>query len=452
MTLRRDQRFARSILSLNRRVKKLPGYLAKLIQIITLTLGLAVSAGAQLTIEITQGVEGALPVAVVPFGEGVPLAESEDVSTIIRNNLGRSGRFDLLPVVSMPERPTRLDDIRPELWRSTRTNYLVLGRITPLGPELSVQYSLADAVQGQALLNEAYTVGRKGLRRLAHYISDRIYQQLTGERGAFSTRIAYVTAERGGSDYRLVVADADGFNPQIILRSSDPIMSPAWSSDGRRLAYVSFENRRAQIYTQDLFSGQRQLLTAEPGINGAPSWSPDGRRLALTLSRDGNPEIYIYNLLGRTLSRLTNNTAIDTEPVWAPDGSSIVFTSDRGGSPQLYRISTLGGQAQRLTFEGSYNARASFAPNGRSIAFVHRSGGRFRIAVQELASGQLRVLTHGGLDESPSFAPNSQMIVYATSPAGRGELAAVSVDGKVSQRLALRSGDVREPAWSPFSN
>ncbi|MCB1716927.1 MAG: Tol-Pal system beta propeller repeat protein TolB [Candidatus Competibacteraceae bacterium] len=432
----------------------MPGYLAKLIQSVVLTLCYVAAAPAQLTIEITQGVEGALPLAVVPFSAGLPLSESEDVSAIIHADLGRSGRFDLLPVISMPARPSNLAEIRPEVWRSSRVDYLVVGQITPVGAELSVQYALADALQGQPLLNEAYTVDRAGLRRLAHIISDRIYQQLTGERGAFNTRIAYVTTERkvGGGDYRLIVADTDGFNPQIILRSSDPIMSPAWSPDGRRLAYVSLENRRAQIYIQDLFSGQRQLLTAETGINGAPSWSPDGRRMALTLSRDGNPEIYLYNLLNRTLSRLTNNTAIDTEPVWSPDGSSIVFTSDRGGSPQLYQISVSGGQAQRLTFQGNYNARASFAPDGRSIAFVHRSNGRFRIAVQNLSSGQLRILTNGDLDESPSFAPNGQMIVYATSLAGRGELAAVSADGKVQQRLVLRSGEVREPAWAPFNN
>ena len=431
---------------------KLTVYLRTFLQLL-LMLCWAASASAQLTIEITQGVEGALPIAVVPFGAGLPLAESEDVSAVVHTDLGRSGRFNMLPVVSMPERPSSPEQIQLESWRPTRVDYLVVGRITPIGPELSVQYALVDALAGKLLLNEAYTVDRPGLRRLAHHISDRIYQQLTGERGAFSTRIAYVIAERqvGGGDYQLVVADADGFNPQVILRSGDPIMSPAWSPDGSRLAYVSFENRRAQIFMQDLFSGQRQLLTAEPGINGAPAWSPDGRTLALTLSRDGNPEIYILNLLGGTLSRLTNNTAIDTEAVWSPDGRSIVFTSDRGGSPQLYQISANGGAARRLTFEGDYNARASFAPDGRSIAFVHRSGRRFRIAVQDLAAKQIRALTRGNLDESPSFAPNGRMIVYATSQGGRGELAAVSVDGKVQQRLVLRAGDVREPAWAPFS-
>ena len=432
----------------------MPGYLAKLIRIAVIACCYAASAAAQLTIEITQGVEGALPVAIVPFGATLPVAESEDISAIIHTDLGRSGRFDLLPIVSMPERPSGLEEIRLEAWRTSRVDYLVVGRIAPIGPEWSVQYALVDALQGKALLNESYTVSRSGLRQLAHFISDRIYQQLTGERGAFSTRIAYVTAERkvGGGDYQLIIADADGFNPQVILRSSEPIMSPAWSPDGRRLVYVSLENRRAQIYMQDLMSGQRDLVTAESGINGAPSWSPDGRRLALTLSRDGNPEIYIVNLQSRSLTRLTNNSAIDTEPVWSPDGSSIIFTSDRGGSPQLYQIRAIGGQAQRLTFEGDYNARASFSPNGRSIAFVHRTGGRFRIAVQNLANDQILVLTNGSLDESPSFAPNGQMIVYATSLNGRDELAAVSVDGKVQQRLVLRSGDVREPAWSPFSN
>ena len=421
--------------------------------LVLLLLCVAAPTSAQLTIEITQGMEGALPIAVVPFNADLPLAESEDVSAIIQTDLGRSGRFATLPVSQMPDRPSSPEEIQLESWRPTRADYLVVGRITPLGAELSVQYALVDAVEDRTLLNEAYTVNRPGLRRLAHHISDRIYQLLTGERGAFNTRIAYVTAERrvGGGDYQLIVADADGFNPQVILRSSDPIMSPAWAPEGGRLAYVSFENRRAQIFMQDLFSGQRQLLTAEPGINGAPAWSPDGRALALTLSRDGNPEIYILNLLSGTLSRLTNNSAIDTEPAWSTDGRSIVFTSDRGGSPQLYQVPATGGAAQRLTFQGNYNARASFSPDGRSIAFVHRSGGQFRIAVQDLSSNQIRILTGGGLDESPSFAPNGRMIVYATSQGGRGELAAVSVDGKVQQRLVLRASDVREPAWAPFS-
>lgn len=411
-------------------------------------------ASAQLTIEITRGVSGAIPIAIVPFQSSLPLAGNENVSSIIDANLGRSGRFNMLPDNAQPARPSRPEEINLQAWQPTRVDYITVGQINPVGAELSVQFTLVDAIQGNVVLNEAYTIERSGLRRLAHHISDRIYQQLTGERGAFSTRIAYVTTERrvGGGDYQLIVADADGFNPQVILRSSEPIMSPAWSPDGRRLAYVSFENRRAQIYMQDLFSGQRRLLTAETGINGAPAWSPDGQRLALTLSRDGNPEIYVLDIAIGTLTRITNNTAIDTEAVWSPDGRTLVFTSDRSGSPQLYQVPVTGGAAQRISFQGNYNARASFAPDGRSIAYVHRSNRGFSIAVQDFANNQVRVLTNGNLDESPSFAPNGRMIVYATSQGSRGELAAVSVDGKVQQRLVLQASDVREPAWAPFNN
>ena len=305
-----------------------------------------------------------------------------------------------------------------------------------------MQFQLSGA-QGGQLLNLSFDTPANQLRAVAHRISDLIYEKLTGDKGLAGTRIAYVAG--GGGTWYLMIADADGQNPQMILRSGQPIMSPAWAPDGSRLAYVSFEGRRPQIVVQNVVTGARRTVSAAPGINGAPSWSPDGQRLAFTLSKDGNPEIYALNLGSGSPVRLTNGGGIDTEPVWLPDGS-IVFTSDRGGSPQLYRIGPGGGAAQRLTFEGDYNARPAVSPDGRTIAMVHRRGGRFHIAALDLQTRQFRVLTVGGLDESPSFAPNGKMIIYSNGQ----RLAAVSLDGGVKQDFALR-GNGRDPVWQPFA-
>ncbi|MFO1359378.1 Tol-Pal system beta propeller repeat protein TolB [Plasticicumulans sp.] len=412
-----------------------------------LTLAAVTTARAELTIEIVKGVEGALPIAIAPFGGNAGLPA--DISAIITADLKRSGRFSPLASSQYADRPTELSQVNYASFRSIGVPHLAVGQVRAGGAGYAVQFQLADVYQGSQLLGSSFDVRSGDLRRVAHHIADLIYEKLTGEKGAFNTRIAYVTA-RGTSSYTLVVADSDGYNPQVVLRSPLPVMSPAWSPDGSKLAYVSFENRAAQIVVQNVFTGARQTISASPGINGAPAWSPDGSQLAFTLSKDGNPEIYRYDLASRQTQRLTSTSAIDTEATWSPDGGSIVFTSDRGGGPQLYRMPASGGGAERLTFSGDYNSRPTFSPDGKSIAYVTRSGGRFHIAVMDASGRNTRLLTDGGMDESPSFAPNGGMILYATQQGGRGVLAAVSTDGRVRQTLLSTDGEVREPAWSPY--
>ncbi len=410
-------------------------------------------AQAALTIEITRGMEGAAPIAVVPFDiSNNRYPPPQDVSGIIAADLARSGRFAPLDERDMLSKPSEVKQVRFQDWRTLGVDNLVIGKVETAGTDkYRIQFRLFDVYRGRQITGHSIPATAAQLRYVAHRISDMIYQKLTGEPGAFATHIAYVEVDKkaGYKEYRLLLADSDGFNARTLLTSRQPLMSPAWSPDGRQLAYVSFEKRRASIYIQDTGSGKRRKVAGFTGINGAPAWSPDGSRLALTLSRDGNPEIYVLRLKDGHLKRLTFGPAIDTEPVWSPDGKSLVFTSDRGGSPQLYRMSSAGGQAKRLTFEGSYNASADFSPDGRHLAMVNGEGGRYRIAVLDLDSGLFHVVSDGKLDESPSFAPNGSMIIYATEAGHRGVLAAVSSDGRFRQRLSVQKGDVREPVWSP---
>jgi len=406
-----------------------------------------------LTIEITEGVEGALPIAVVPFGFAGAGTPPQDVAEIIRSDLHRSGRFAPIPEKDMLAHPVVGDQVNFADWRMLGMESLLIGKVAAAGAgRYEVQFQLFDVFKGEQLAGYSISTTKGEMRATAHHISDIVYERLTGERGAFATQIAYISALRGPTPrYILQVADADGYNPQTILESKEPLMSPAWSADGARLAYVSFENGRSEIYAQEVYTGKRELVGSYRGVNGAPAWSPDGSRLALTLSKDGNPELYVFNLRTRGLTRITHSAGIDTEPAWSPDGATLVFTSDRGGRPQIYQISAAGGQAKRLTFEGQYNARAAFSPDGKRLAMIHGIQGKYRIAVMDLRNGEFQVLTRSSLDESPSFAPNGSMIIYATNYNNRGILAAVSVDGRVHQRLALQEGDVREPAWSPFN-
>lgn len=410
---------------------------------------IASSASAELTVQITQGVEGGIPIAVSPFG-GQEIVGGENLGSIISADLARSGRFRTLPLESMPQRPTVPEQVQFSAWQALSQDNLVIGQIRPSGAgQFVAQFHLFDAVRGNLITTMSLPFAAPESRKTAHRIADIIYQQLTGEAGAFATRVAYVTVVGegpGNRRYQLQVADTDGANPQSIINSREPIMSPSWSPDGRQIAYVSFENKTAAIFTQTLATGERQKISELPGINGAPAWSPDGSQLAMTLSKDGNPDIYVMSLAGRSLRRVTDHYAIDTEPSWSRDGRSILFTSDRGGKPQLYLVSVGGGQPQRVTYEGDYNARGVYSPDGRSIAMVHGSGGSYRIAVMDLGTRQMRVLTRGPQDESPGFAPNGSMILYA---ANGGQLAAVSIDGKVRQSLRVEAGVVRQPAWSP---
>jgi TolB protein len=412
----------------------------------------AATAEAQLRLDITQGVRDAVPIAVVPFGgqaEGAPT----DVAAVVANDLLLSGRFKPLERRDMVTRPTTGAAIRFEDWRLLRADFIVVGRVEPDATGLAVTFELYNVQTGQALLSQRLATTDRGLRATAHRISDLVFERLTGIRGAFSTRIAYVTVDGRPPKqrYRLVVADADGYGPRTVTESSEPLMSPAWSPDGQSLAYVSFEGKASAVYVQRLATGERRRVSARLGINGAPAWSPDGRKLALTLSRDANLDIYVLDLATQGLTRLTTDGSIDTEPEWSRDGSTIYFTSDRSGSAQVYRIATAAGQQpQRLTFTNGYNARPRLAPDGQSLALVTLDRGGYRIATFDLKTRNVQVLTDGRQDEAPSFAPNGAVIIYATRSGNRGTLAMVSSDGRFQQRLSSDTGDVREPVWSPY--
>jgi len=409
---------------------------------------------AQLVVEITEGIKRR-PIAIVPFGwEGNGDAMPSDIARIISDDLTRSGRFAPIPEEDMLQKPTTGVDVDFDDWAILGVEAVVVGRVTQTGDNAySVQFQLFDVFGRDQLVGYRMPASRGTMRRVAHRAADMIYEKLTGIAGVFDTKISYVTSEdrRDGRLFSLIVADQDGFNEYKIMESTDPIMSPAWSPDSRRLAYVSFEGDRSSIFIQTLRTGNRVQVSSRAGVNGAPAFSPDGRKLVVTLSdADGNLDIYTLDINSRQTKRITTHRAIDTEGSWSPDGSYIYFTSDRSGGPQIYRVSANGGSAERVTFEGGYNARPRLSPDGEKLAMVHLVNGNYRIAVMDVKRKDVLVLSAGSQDESPSFAPNSDTLIYATRPGRNGVLESVTADGLIRQRLASGDGDVREPVWSPF--
>ncbi len=433
------------------------------------------------TIEIITNLNNARPVGIIPFRYQGTAPLPENISQIVSDDLRRSGRFGPVPLADLPQRPYLSSQVELVDWKKMGVEAVLVGEISMIDSEtFKVSFELVDifpsgtnstnqTTEGKVVNGELYIgtsasnnkilesreadVNKKSLRRYSHRIADLVYEKLTGVRGAFSTRLAYVAIDHSKpKPYQLVVADADGHNPTSLLLSKQPLMSPSWSPDGKQLAYVSFESQRSQIFIQNVYTGVRRVVSGFKGINGAPAWSPDGRRLALTLSKDGNPEIYILDIASNQFTRLTRRSGIDTEPSWHPDGESVIFTSNRGGKPQIYQVKLSGGSAQRLTFEGNYNAGASFTADGKFMAMVHRKTDVFHIGVLDLELQQFNSLTETRLDESASIAPNGSMIIYATLSRGRRVLAAVSTDGRFRAILPASQGEIRAPAWSPFLN
>lgn len=415
-------------------------------------LGLALPVQSELLIRITEGADTAIPIAVVPFAKGDGVPGDADISQIVRDDLAMSGEFNTLPPQRMLSLPSRGDNVFYRDWSMLGQRYLLVGETSREGDTLKARFELFDVNRQQRMVGETASAPVSNPRALGHYISDKVYEAITGVRGAFSTRLAYITLEdRGGSPlYKLQVSDVDGKRSTVRLESREPILSPTWSPDARKLAYVSFETGRPAIYIHELATGERTKLASFPGLNSAPAWSPDGRSMLMTLSKDGNAEIYRMDIASRSLKRLTNHWAIDTEPSWHPDGEGFLFTSDRSGGPQIYRMEADGGEARRLTFGSRYNSRPRFGPDAKYMYYVHQRGSAWHIARMNLETGEETVLTRSKLDESPSVAPNGRMLIYATQQGDESVLTVISADGGANYTLPAASGDVRDPAWSPF--
>lgn len=405
---------------------------------------------------VTSGSDRATPIAVVPFGyQGGSLPD--DMAQIIGDDLRNSGYYAPIPRQNMISLPAQPSEVIFRDWKALGAQYLMVGSIVPAGGRLQVQYTLFNVATEQQVTSGSVSGGVDQLRDMAHFIADQSFEKLTGIKGAFSTRMLYVTAERlGGANtrYTLQRSDYDGARAVTLLQSREPILSPRYAPDGKRIAYVSFEQKRPRIFIQYVDTGRREQLTNFEGLNGAPAFSPDGNRLAFVLSKDGNPEIYVMDLGSRGLTRVTNSPAIDTEPFWGKDGSTIYFTSDRGGKPQIYKTSVGGGNAERVTFVGNYNANPKLSADEKTLVMIHRQDGftNFKVASQDLVRGNVKILTDSSLDESPTVAPNGTMVIYATRSQGRGVLMLVSLNGRVRLPLPTAQGEVREPSWSPYLN
>ncbi|AYC32188.1 Tol-Pal system protein TolB [Pseudomonas cavernae] len=406
---------------------------------------------------VTSGTDRATPIAVVPFGWQGGTVLPEDMSTIIGNDLRNSGSFEPIPRQNMISLPTQASEVIYRDWKALGAQYLMVGNIVPAGGRLQVQFALFNVTTEQQVMSGSVSGSMDQLRDMAHYVADQSFEKLTGIKGAFSTRMLYVTAERfsvNSTRYTLQRSDYDGARGVTLLQSREPILSPRYAPDGRRIAYVSFEQRRPRIFIQHIDTGRREQITNFEGLNGAPAFSPDGNRLAFVLSKDGNPEIYVMNLGSRQLQRVTNHFSIDTEPFWGADGQTLYFTSDRAGKPQIYKTRVGGGEPQRVTFVGNYNANPKLSADEKTLVMIHRQDGytNFKVAAQDLQRGNVKILSETSLDDSPTVAPNGTMLIYATRQQGRGVLMLVSTNGRVRLPIPTAQGDVREPSWSPYLN
>ncbi len=429
------------------------GFTHYFISAMVLVIGIlanAQHASAQLIIDVTTSAGRQIPIAIVPFAN--ELTAPQNITPIIINNLTRTGLFRMVNTGGLTQVPSEPSQVNFVDWSSRNSEALVIGSINPAADgKFEVRFRLFDVAKQNQLTSIAYTVSASQLRATAHKISDEIYEKLIGEKGVFSTKIAYVL--KRGSRFELQVADADGFNPQTVLASQEPIRSPKWSPDGNKIAYVSFESRKSTVIVQDLLTGQRKTIANFRGDNYAPNWAPDGRRLVVALSKDAVSQIYVISADGGDATRITQSNSIDTNATFTADGSNIIFVSDRSGGPQLYKVSASGGTPTRMTFEGNYNVNPRVSSDGKLVAFVTRdASSHLRIATLELASNQVTILTDGPLDDSPSFSPNGRTILYESKSGGRGALGSVSVDGRVKSKLTSSAGDVREPAWGPYGS